>query len=190
MQRNNPQELPPEFFAIFLPLMLVLVVVGLVISIMFLLTLSTALSRCSPENRKMEPGMVWLTLIPCFGFIWMFFVVINVSQSLKQEFHARRRGEEGDYGQGVGLAYLILSIAGAIPFIGGLFSIAGLVCLILYWVKIYGYSKRLLEMGDAGSPGFAAEGAGDRFGERPARKDDLNDDDRFRGTNPEDRTQR
>jgi hypothetical protein len=45
------------------------VVIGLVIYIFFLLTLQRCFSRISPANRQMEPGMVWLNLIPCFGAI-------------------------------------------------------------------------------------------------------------------------
>ena len=63
--------------------------IGLAITILFLLTLSKALRRCAPENRTMEPGMVWLYLIPIFNLYWQFVTVNRVSESLKNEFYAR-----------------------------------------------------------------------------------------------------
>ena len=39
--------------------------VGLAVGIFYILSLQKALNRCAPENRAMEPGMVWLLLIPC-----------------------------------------------------------------------------------------------------------------------------
>jgi hypothetical protein len=47
-----------------------ILIVALVIGILFLLTLHRALDRCSPRNRTMEPGMVWLNLIPLFSMVW------------------------------------------------------------------------------------------------------------------------
>jgi hypothetical protein len=44
----------------------------------------------------------------------------------------------------LGLAMCILAATGLIPLIGILTGLAGLVCWIVYWVKISGYS-RLLE---------------------------------------------
>ena len=34
-------------------------------------------------------------------------------------------------------------LLGAIPFIGGIFTLIGVVCWIMYWVKIAGFSKEL-----------------------------------------------
>jgi hypothetical protein len=36
-----------------------------------------------------------------------------------------------------------LFCASIIPVIGALFSLGGLVCWILYWIKIAGFSKKL-----------------------------------------------
>ena len=70
--------------------MLVGVLVGLAIflvpAIFYLLTLQKALNRCSPESRAMQPGMVWLLLIPLFNLVWQFFVVINIAKSLVPSF--------------------------------------------------------------------------------------------------------
>jgi len=111
--------------------------------IFYLLTLQKALNRCSPENRAMNPGMVWLTLIPLFGLVWQFFVVINVAKSLGAEFLKRGQAEEPQPGKTLGLVMCILSCCGIIPFLGVLCSLGALVCWIIYWVKIAGFSARL-----------------------------------------------
>ncbi|MDO8301736.1 MAG: hypothetical protein Q7T18_00690 [Sedimentisphaerales bacterium] len=67
-------------------LWLLVVAVGLAVTIFFILTLQKALNRCSPENRAMQPGMIWLLLIPLFNIVWIFFVVLNMAKSLGAEF--------------------------------------------------------------------------------------------------------
>jgi hypothetical protein len=119
------------------------VAIGLAITIFFILTLQKALNRCSPENRAMQPGMTWLLLIPLFNIVWIFFVVLNMAKSLGAEFKKRGIAEDEEPGKKLGLAYAILSICSAIPFLGMVIAIGAVVCFIMYWVKIAGYSKQL-----------------------------------------------
>ncbi|MDO8301735.1 MAG: hypothetical protein Q7T18_00685 [Sedimentisphaerales bacterium] len=51
--------------------------------------------------------------------------------------------EDEEPGKKLGLAYAILAICSIIPFVGFLAGIGSLVCFIMYWVKIAGYSKQL-----------------------------------------------
>jgi hypothetical protein len=111
--------------------------------IFYILSLQKALGRCAPESRAMQPGLVWLLVIPCFGIIWHFFVVLNMAKSLGAEFQKRGIAEEPQPGQMLGLIMCGAMCGGFIPFIGPLFSLAGLVCWILYWIKIAGYSSKL-----------------------------------------------
>ena len=115
----------------------------LVPAIFYLLTLQKALNRCSPENRAMAPGMVWLMLVPFVNIVWHFFVVINVAKSLGGEFQKRGIAEEPEPGKKIGLIMCILACCGIIPLLGVLCSIGALVCWILYWVKIAGFSAKL-----------------------------------------------
>src|SRR5580700_10210960 len=128
-------------------LMIVMVLLGMVSlpAIFYLLTLQTALERCSAEARTTSPGMVWLMLIPLFNLIWNFILVGDVSRSLRNEFNRRgTQGLEADPGKSIGLAMCILAPCGIIPGIGFLSAIAGFICWIIYWVKISGYSRLLL----------------------------------------------
>ena len=127
----------------FIGLFFVIFAILILPTIFFLLTLQRALSKCSPANRTMTPGLVWLQIIPFFGFIWQFFVVFAVANSLDNEFGARRIQEEPKPGQSIGLAMCITRVCTVIPFVGILAGIASIVLWIVYWVKIAGFSRKL-----------------------------------------------
>jgi hypothetical protein len=148
-QNNDDFDIPPEMMGVFVAFVCGFLIVLLIVAIFFLLTLSKALSRCHPRNRTMEPGQVWLNLIPLFNIVWQFITVYRVADSLRNEFSDRgwhRRDE--DYGRGLGTAYCVLNLVSAIPYLGALFGLAGLICFIIYWVKIANYSSQLAAPGD------------------------------------------
>ena len=122
---------------------LVILVAIIVAHVFYLLTLQKALNRCSPELRTMQPGMVWLMFIPLFNLVWHFFIVLNVAKSLGSEFRKRGIPEDPASSKALGLATCILQCCGIIPCIGGIFALGGLVCWIIYWVQIAGYSRKL-----------------------------------------------
>lgn len=149
------------------------IVGSLVVAIMYFLSLSKALSRCRPRNRTMEPGQVWLMLIPVFGVVWQFFVVNRVSESIRKEFRSRGWHADGDCGASLGIWYcaLNLSVCG---------SPAGFILWIMYWVKIAGFSKQLAT-GDAGGGDEDLEDEEEE--DRPRRRrraDDEDDEDEHR----------
>jgi len=170
MKGQQPQ-LPPGFEGTMLVVIIVAAVIGLIIGLtiraFFCLTMQKALNRVSESNRLMSPAMVWLMMIPCVDFIWSFFIVIQVPGSLQQEFRDRDRDDGSDYGRTIGMTWAIL-IAVAIPIsvipivgiCGSLLSLGGLVCFLIFWVKIAGYSSQL------------ASGGGRRIRDR-----DFDDDD-------------
>ena len=102
--------------------------------IFYCLTLQKALNRCSPENRAMNPGMVWLMFIPIFNIVWHFLIVLNMAKSLGAEFRKRGAAEDPNPGQTLGLIMCVSAlICGPV----------GLICWIMYWVKIADYSSKL-----------------------------------------------
>ncbi len=149
----------------------IFVVAGLVIKLLFLFTLKRALEQCAPHHRLMEPGQVFLNLIPCFGAVWMFFTVSRVGQSLRNEFDERGIDVPGDYGQQLGISYASLILAWIIPYVGWLFGIAGVVCWIMYWVKMAEYNRHLSE---------GASYREERDDYRRRRRDEQREDDRRR----------
>ena len=122
---------------------LVVLAILLIPAIFYALTLQKALNRCSPENRAMAPGMVWLLFIPLFNLVWHFFVVLNLAKSLGAEFQKRGIAEEPQPGKTIGLVMCILACCGWIPILGILTGLGTLVCWIVYWVKIAGFSGKL-----------------------------------------------
>ncbi len=128
-----------------LSIYVLILVVVLVLFILYLATLQNTIKLINPENRQLEPGQVWLIFIPIFGLIWQFMMVTKIAESLKLEFEMREIPiDEEKPGYGIGIAYCVLFCCNIIPTIGGFTSIAGFICLGIYWNKINGY-KRMLE---------------------------------------------
>ena len=99
---------PPELFtgtviAIMIGVFAVMLLISLAIGVFYCLTLSKALNRISERNRLVQPGLVFLSLIPCFGLVWHFFIAIWVPDSLKKEFQDRDMDDGTDYGKLMGL---------------------------------------------------------------------------------------
>lgn len=121
---------------------LAFVAVGLVVAILFLLSLQKCLNRVAPANRTMSPGLVWLNLVPLLNLGWVFYTVIQVAASVVKEGQARNL-DVADGGKTLGLTYGILMLCSFIPLLGILCGLGSLVCWIMYWVKIAGISTKL-----------------------------------------------
>ena len=121
-------------------------VVGIIVMVLYILSLSKALQKCSPTSRTMQPGLVWLLIIPFFGLIWNFFVVLALAKSLGAEFHMRNiQGQEIEPGKTIGMAMAICQVCSMIPLLGVFAAIAGIVLWIMYWIKIVNYSNLLAQ---------------------------------------------
>ena len=124
--------------------MVLLIPLSLIPLIFYLLTIQNTLYAISSENRKMQPGQVWLSLIPLFGLVWQFIIVNRLADSLKDEFVSKNiKIDEERPGIGIGLAYCILFACSVIPFVGFVTVIGGLICWIIYWSKINDYKIKL-----------------------------------------------
>jgi len=143
MNSMSPEQMQSWLMGAGLMVILAVSAVYLVVLIFYLLTLQKTLKRCSPESCAMQPGLVWLMVIPCFNLIWHFFVVINMAKSLSAEFKKRGIAVEDKPGQTIGLIMCVCPVVAIIPFVGCVAGPAGLVCWIMYWVKIADFSKKL-----------------------------------------------
>ena len=89
----------------------------MVIGVLYTLTLSNALRKCSVPSRTMRPGLVWLILIPVFNIIWQFFVVLGLAKSLGNEFQVRRiPNAQSRPGMSVGIAMCVCAVCAILPF--------------------------------------------------------------------------
>ena len=134
-----------------LVLLLIFLPLFLLPAIFYILTLSRALGKCSPASVTLEPGMLWLLLVPFVNLIWHFFVVMGMAKSLANEFRARNLPlPELEPGQQIGIAMCVCGACTIIPLLGMLAGLAHLVLWIVYWVKMAEY------LADAG-PGADGE---------------------------------
>jgi len=122
---------------------LVIVALVLIPTIFYLLTLHKALTRVDDGRRQMSAGLVWLNLIPVFGLGWHFYTIIKVADSLAAELGARGIAFQGRPGFALGLTTSILWVVSIIPYLGIVAGLAGLVCWIIYWVQIAGFSRQI-----------------------------------------------
>lgn len=131
---------PQEIIMVFL----IFIGVSILPLIFYLVTVQNTLYEVSPENRKMAPPQVWLSLIPLFGIVWQFILVNRVADSLRAEFAARNiEQREARPGYGIGIAYCILYACILVPFFTPFTTIAGIICWIIYWVKINDFRLQL-----------------------------------------------
>ena len=143
--------------------------IGLGILAAILTVLSSALGRLPAEYRLMEPGMVFLTLIPLFGTVWLFFVVSRLSRSYQAYWANQGRPEFGDCGRGVGLGWAICGVVTLIPFIGILAAICALVCMILFLSKASSMKNQIgLQPMAMQQPGFSPQPPQPTFPEQQA----------------------
>ena len=118
-------------------LVLLLVLLFLIPTIFYFISLQKALEAVSPENRQMPPGQVWLCMIPFFNFVWMFFVVNKIADSFQLEcYRLNIPTTELKPTKGIGSAKNMLRICSFIPFLGVLANIGFIFCWIIYWVKV------------------------------------------------------
>lgn len=146
---NDFSHLDSTMLATLVIIVVIAAAIGLTIAIFYFLNLQNTLKQCAPQNRKMEPAMVWLALIPLFNYYWHFRIAADIADSLAAEY--RMRGlplTEERPGYNVGMAYAILSCCGILSWVGvpvlpQLAGLAAFICWIIYWVRMAGYKREL-----------------------------------------------
>jgi uncharacterized membrane protein len=117
--------------------------VGIGLNIVVAALLYTDYQRVPASFRKLDPGLVWLLLIPCFNLVWNFFVFPKLSESFKAYFDSVGNTSVGDCGRDLGLGYAICSAVSIIPFVGCLTALASLVLVILFLMKANDLKNRI-----------------------------------------------
>ncbi|HYH66249.1 MAG TPA: hypothetical protein VD866_16265 [Urbifossiella sp.] len=129
------------------PFVCLALVVGFILWVGLLATIARVLGRVSPENRRMEPGEVWVNLIPVVNLVWPIVTVERVGESIRAELAARNRVKKADaFGKTSGIIALVL--------VGVFFVLAPAAVVtfpfaflygIIYWVQLNGYARRMTE---------------------------------------------
>jgi hypothetical protein len=136
--------------------------------LLFIFAQQKTLQVISPENREMSPGSVWLQLIPVFGMVWQFIVVTRIAHSISKEMASKigesilgnsqaqikQTDESPTYT--IGMVYCILTTIGVLinystrnissylKLFGSIFVLAGMVCWIIYWVRLVNAKNQLV----------------------------------------------
>jgi hypothetical protein len=146
---------------------ILLLLAFLIPAVLFLLTQHNTLKAVRQPNRAMAPGLVWFQLVPVVGQIWQFFVVANISASIRKEYSfsqddsilgfrsadlVEELGKRPTFAIGITYCILIttaiiinLSVSQESRFLalGALFSLSGMTCWIIYWVQLVAYKRKL-----------------------------------------------
>jgi len=124
---------------------IVVLVIAIAILLVVCYLLYTCFKRIPQQYRLMEPGMVFLLLIPCVNLVWIFFVTSRLSRSFQAYFAAHPGANVGDCGQQIGLWWSICYALQIIPFVNYLAGPAALVLAIIYLVKVLGLKNQIPE---------------------------------------------
>jgi magnesium-transporting ATPase (P-type) len=139
------EEVPTSVFVALGVFGFIVLAVLLALLIFVYYLLYTCLKRIPQQYRLMEPGLVFLLLIPCFNLVWIFFVTSRISRSLQAYFASQGRTDVGDCGQQLGLWWSICVVAGMVPLLNYIAGPASLVLMIIYLVKVVGLKNQIAE---------------------------------------------
>ena len=104
-----------------------LLFLGLAIWMLYLVYRAAA--SIPSEHRRMDPGLVWLMIIPLFQIVWAFFVASQVPGGFVDAFEERGL-DRGDCGRFKGMAFAICSVAQmVVAIVGSGLQFAGAVAM-------------------------------------------------------------
>jgi hypothetical protein len=96
------------------------------------------------EHQKLPPFLVWFAVLPCVHLVLYLILVLTIPQSFKAALSSRGRSDFGDCGSRIGICFVIAEFLRLIPCIGLLFGLCGLVCLVMFIVKLRKMKAALL----------------------------------------------
>jgi hypothetical protein len=149
-------------------LVILLILAVLAVNIWYYISLQTAMDAISQRNRSMSGGLVWLNIIPVFGFIWAFVFNSALKKSYEVEFKELGVNERVSLVSGIlypafnllfvifnytvpylmygtyDFQYLYYSRDGLLIIVLAIiFLLANLVFWIIFWVNVAGLKNKL-----------------------------------------------
>ncbi len=116
----------------------------------FFRTQVRAIKKCRESVRTIKPGLIYLGMIPIFGYFFMFWSIWKIAESLRKEFEMR---DIADFmtkrvvlTRNIGYVFLLSPLLMLLPFISAkspIPDIIMLICWIVFWVKISNISALL-----------------------------------------------
>ncbi|QVL34691.1 hypothetical protein KIH39_12510 [Telmatocola sphagniphila] len=153
----NAQPAQQAAIIIALVAIFIVVLVYLATSILFLISLQRTLEAVKRRNRTLEPGLVWLLLVPILNLFWVHVLAKQIPRSLQNEYSDRgwnTAGESFAFKAGqvwswATILEIFASIASEIsqsPFIK-LVNVAFLIAIacssVSFWVQTASYRREL-----------------------------------------------
>ena len=134
--------------------------INILITIMFCKSLTKTLSYVDPENKAIQPVMIWMLLIPGLNYLLNFFVVFGMTKSIYNELESRNFEEVNRPAFTSGIIFATLSLLAAITLFvpipkslavaAGVVGFAQIFFFIQYWMKINWY-KAILKQDEEGA---------------------------------------
>jgi hypothetical protein len=131
------------------PFLFLLIVIGAVLLITLLIhvfvcwLLYDAFGRIPARFREMDPGLVWLLLVPCFSLVWSFFVYPKIARSFKAYFNSIGDPTVGDCGEQLGLFAAIAGACTLVPCVNYIATPAMIVLVIVFLIKAHELKRRI-----------------------------------------------
>ena len=137
-------------------LMIIVVIVFVIISFAIQVAINFFYYKClnevPEEHRVLQPPLVFLNLIPCLNVVWIFIVVNGISRSYQNFFAAlddpHVNKQYGDCGGRMGLAYAVLSLFSAIPYLGCLSFLPNLIVFVILLFR-YNEMRKFAQVANA-----------------------------------------
>ena len=125
---NTPEGIdsaPELWLLLFVPFCLI----GFAIQAVVCWLVSGCFQAIPEKHRRMEPGAVWLLMIPLFPLVWNFFVYPRLAESYRSFFDEHRQEiDPGSCGRELAFGFATSTVVciplGWIPCLGGLLALA------------------------------------------------------------------
>jgi hypothetical protein len=130
----------------------VLLIAGVFLWILyaFYRTQVRAVRKCRESARTIKPGLIYLGIIPIFGYFFMFWSIWKIAESLRKEFEIRDIADfmtrRVNLARNIGYVFLLSPLLILLPFITAKSPIPDIIMLIfwiIYWAKISSVSAVL-----------------------------------------------
>lgn len=135
-QSDQDAALAAGLLGMGLAVLAIFAVVALLISALIIWLVWDAYRVLPASAQKLPANLLWLGLIPCLGIVMQLLMAILVPLAFKDAFAARGRTDVGDCGLVFGICWAAGIVGSFVPFIGFIFAIGSLVCMILFIVKM------------------------------------------------------
>lgn len=142
MQQTDPDTME---LIIVLAVMAGAMLIGLGIQAFICWIAARTAAAVPPQFREVEPGLVWLLLIPCFSLVWNFFVFPKIANGYQRYFHAIGQPQHGDCGAGLALWFCLCAVFSVVPIVQYIAALAWLILVIILLVKFWdlkGHAER------------------------------------------------